>query len=101
LRESFRTLETSFAASYRGVIQKSLFNVPFASALYFTAQGNDLSLPAWLATFLLFPLATAKTNLQVTGTSVNLFRFASYKGAVPFVLVNYLFAWQLTALYSP
>lgn len=93
IREAFGSAGT--IAAYRGLIYKVLFNIPFASALFMTAQGNDLSLACWLATIAAYPLLSSKTSIQAGMKSS-----FSYRGVIPFALVNYLFAWQLAPLFS-
>lgn len=82
--------------SYRGLISKMAFNVPFVTALYSTTQKDENSWMYWLATAALYPLNTKKVTAQTSFSSS-----ANYRGVVPFMLVNYCFAWTLTALISP
>lgn len=84
-----------FHEGFRGCISKLVFNVPFASALYLTAQDDSYSTYAWAASFLAYPLLVNKSTLQ----AVNV-KSWSYRGALPFFIVNYLFAWKLSAIYS-
>jgi hypothetical protein len=44
----------------------------------------------------LYPFYTNKTSQQVAGV-----QSFGYRGLIPFVLVNLLFGWQLSALYGP
>lgn len=75
---------------------KFLFNVPLAGALYSTASGSDNAWLFWLATLAAYPLNALKTTLQVSGTPL-----ASFRGAVPFLLANCAFAWELNCLATP
>ncbi len=85
---------------YRGLLFKLAFNVPFAGALYTTATGCDTSWAFWLATIAAYPLNTLKVINQ-TSTTNNLRLGGLYRGVVPFAILNILFTWQLTALYTP
>jgi hypothetical protein len=83
------------------LIAKAIFNIPFGAALYATASGNDLAWAFWLATFAAYPLNTAKVINQVSGgSSYSGFFGNGYRGVIPFMLVNYLCAWQMTSLFS-
>lgn len=77
------------------MLPKLAFNIPFASALYMTAQGNELQWACWLATFACYPLLAIKSTQQAA-TKVG----GNFRGFVPFLLLNYLFAWQLAPLFS-
>jgi hypothetical protein len=94
LRTAFGT--SSLGSLYRGLAWKLLFNVPFAGALYSTASGADNAWLFWLATAAAYPLNALKVTLQVSGSPLGTFR-----GAVPFLLANYFFAWELNALATP
>lgn len=93
IREAFGS--AGALTAYRGIIYKVFFNIPFASALFMTAQGNDLSSVCWLATIAAYPLLSGKTSIQA-GMKANF----SYRGVIPFALINYFFAWQLAPLFS-
>ena len=86
------------AQLYAGIIPKLFFNIPFATALYSTTQNDENSWAYWLATAIAFPLNTRKVWAQ-TNELKPTFTF-SYRGVLPFMLLNYLFAWKLTALTS-
>jgi hypothetical protein len=88
---------TGLISSYYGIFPKLLFNIPYGSALYFTATENDLMYPSWLATLLFYPLHTLKSIHQVSQSFTNV--RSLYRGAIPFMLVNGLFAWKMLALY--
>ncbi len=96
MREVFGNI--GLLGAYRGLFPKLLFNIPYGAALYTTASGNDLSWAFWLATLAAYPLNTAKVVSQVSVGSA--FIGNGYRGAIPFILVNYLCAWQLTSLFS-
>lgn len=83
---------------------KVLFNVPFATALYATATHHEQESVAWAVALLAYPLNTFKTIMQVSSKEASRRITASlglYRGFLPFALVNYLCAYNLTALYSP
>lgn len=83
----------SLTGLYSGIFTRILFNLPFAGALYATANGSDNASMFWLATLVAYPLNTLKVSAQVAGTPI-----ASYRGVVPFILANYFCAWELNAL---
>lgn len=91
--------QTGIAGAYRGLLFKLIFNVPFAGALYTTATGSEWSSLFWLATALAYPLNTAKVVRQATNGILPV-GAGGWRGVLPFMLVNYLCAWQLTALFS-
>lgn len=97
-----RNIRQSFSevGLYRGFLFKLAFNVPFAGALYTTATGCDTSWAFWLATIAAYPLSTIKVINQTSVTN-NMRLGGLYRGVVPFALLNILFSWQLTALYTP
>jgi len=97
LRDALGTIGLSGA--FNGVLLKALFNLPYGAALYTTATGQEYSWAFWLATLVLYPLNTAKVAAQVTGNVR--FPASGYRGVIPFALVNFLCAWQLTALFTP
>lgn len=96
IRQSF-----SDVGLYRGFLFRLAFNVPFAGALYTTATGCDTSWAFWLATIAAYPLNTLKVINQTATTTNNLRLGGLYRGVVPFAILNILFTWQLTALFTP
>jgi TRAP-type mannitol/chloroaromatic compound transport system permease large subunit len=84
-------------SAYNGVLPKLFFNIPYGAALYFTATDNELLIPAWIATLIAYPLHSLKSISQVSQSLTNV--KSLYRGAIPFMLVNCLFAWKMLALY--
>lgn len=84
---------------FSGILPKLAFNLPLVSAIYLTAQESDSAWLAWLATAVTYPLNTLKV-IQQTALPQH-YASPSYRGVVPFLLLNYFFAHQVTALYSP
>ena len=94
---------------YRGFFFKLGFNIPYATSLYLTAQGNsDASiLLSWLVTAALYPLTTLKVRSQLLVTDFSIcqeatgsFRYGLYRGLIPFLLINAVFGWTLRPLFS-
>lgn len=59
-------LNLSGTFKYAGVFSKTLFNIPFATAIYSTTQEDEYSWAYWLATALSYPLLTKRTILQTS-----------------------------------
>ncbi len=59
---------------YRGLFFKLGFNVPYATSLYLTAQGNSEAtiLLSWLVTAALYPLTTLKVRSQLMATDFSI-----------------------------
>lgn len=57
-------LNISNPFKYAGMLSKTLFNIPFATAIYSTTQEDENSWAYWLATALSYPLLTKRTILQ-------------------------------------
>ena len=83
---------------WKGAFLKPLFSLPFASALYSTAQDDGNALGWWVLTALLYPLHSMKVTVE-TSNPKNIIG-TGYRGVIPFMLLNYIFCWQLTALYG-
>lgn len=83
---------------FSGVIYKMLFNIPFATAIYSTTQKDENSWAYWLATAAAFPLQNLKVLAQTSERAIP--SSISYRGVLPYMLLNYLAAWKLTALFS-
>lgn len=88
----------SFGNIFGGLTAKFAFNLPFAAAIYSTAQRDENAWMYWLGTAALYPLNTLKVRFQ-TGVGVPS-RFGLFNGLVPFLAMNMLVAWELTALSS-
>ena len=54
----------------------------------------------WLATGLFYPLLVRRTLLQTSDYPKAVKLNFSYRGVIPFMAMNYLFCWKLSALYS-
>jgi hypothetical protein len=95
--------ETSFLGAYRGFFSKMIFNLPYAGALYTTATGDSYSWAFWLATIALYPFNTLKVMSQVGDRpqAFSQITYRGFRGVVPFALLNIVFCWQLTGLFTP
>jgi hypothetical protein len=87
---------------------KLIYNVPLVSAIYFTTQSGSENYAAlsWLATIFLYPLNTFKVLSQVSSSSIGLNSESlwnknnSYRGVIPFVLLNYFIGYTLKSLFN-
>lgn len=91
------------------MLLKLTFNIPSLTSIYLTAKGdnNFLTAISWLATAALYPLNALKVRYQMKGTpfaSTNKitqsFGASSYRGVVPYLLLNAFIGWTLRPLYS-
>lgn len=91
-------LSISSPSIWRGIVHKSIFNLPFASALYSTAQDDGNAMMWWGLTALLYPLNTLRVTYQTANAQY--IGIKPYRGMVPFILLNYAFCWQLTSIFG-
>ena len=103
------TNRIAFYDLYRGLPLKLLYNFPVLSGFYCTTQvGYEIpALLSWAAAYLLYPLNTQKVRSQVAGSNLSTINAntgsilsASYRGALPFVLLNALIGYSLRPLLS-
>lgn len=88
---------------------KLAYNVPVLSGIYCTTQtGKELEATlSWAMAALLYPLNTMKVRAQVstsllssTNSNTSKITHSSYRGVVPFLLLNILVGYSLRPLFS-
>lgn len=99
----------SFSELYNGIGFKLAYNFPLLTSIYLTAQGTNSvwTTASWLVTAALYPLNTLKVRSQLMDTDFSALRKAApsfgantYRGVVPYLLLNAVFGWTLRPLYS-
>ncbi len=83
---------------YRGVLLKTLFNVPWLWILYTTVHDSPLwhKAAAWGSLALFYPILARKTELQIKASTLSFpdmkeaYRPGSYRGLGTFLLANLL-----------
>mgnify|MGYP000908233713 FL=1 len=88
---------------------KLAFNLPVLSGIYSTTQeGSEVQAAlSWAVAALLFPLNTQKVRAQVSASSLSTINantsaisHSSFRGVVPFLLLNILIGYSLRPLLS-
>jgi hypothetical protein len=85
------------------------YNLPVLSGIYCTTQ-TDMQTQAWLswaAAAILYPINTLKVRAQLSASPLSTITLntgvvvhSSYRGVVPYILINALVGYSLRPLFS-
>lgn len=94
---------------WNGLSMKLLFNLPVLAGIYCTTQEGyeKESVAAWATAALLYPAHSTKVRKQVAASSLSTVNaktapvvHSTYRGVVPFILLNSLIGYSLRPLFS-
>lgn len=94
---------------YRGLFFKLAYNVPVLSGIYCTTQEGceTQAWASWAVAAALYPLNTLKVRSQVSASTISTINsktsfitHSSYRGVVPYILLNALVGYSLKPLFS-